>query len=100
MELKRIAPGSAFKVGGGIYAALGLFLGCLFSLFALVGMGFAGLAGSSNSFPGFAEALLGLGAVIILPIFYGMIGAIGAALMAAMYNLIARFLGGLELDLE
>ena len=100
MELKRIAPGSAFKVGGGIYGAMGLLIGCLFSFLALVGAGFAGLAGSSDVGPGFVGALFGLGAVIILPIFYGLMGAIMAALMAALYNLIARFFGGLQLDLE
>ncbi len=100
MELRRVAPGSAFKVGGGIYGAMGLLVGCLFSLFALVGAGFAGLAGSSDASPGFVGALFGLGAVIVLPILYGLMGAVMAALMAALYNLIARFLGGLELDLE
>ena len=95
MELKRVAPGSAFKVAGGIYGALGLVIGCLFSLFALVGAGIAG-----NSEAGFAGALFGVGAIVIIPIFYGLLGAVMAAIMASLYNLIARLLGGLELELE
>lgn len=100
MQLKRIAPGSAFKVMGCLYAALGLFIGCVFSLFALVGAGIAGMAGGADAADGIVGALFGVGAIIVLPIFYGLVGAIMAALMAALYNLVARMVGGLEVDLE
>ena len=100
MELKRIGPGSAFKIMGILYGSIGLVLGCLFSLLALVGAGFAGAAGGTDGGGMFASALFGVGAIIILPLFYGLLGAIMAALMAALYNLVARFVGGLQMDLE
>ena len=44
--------------------------------------------------------IFGVGAVIILPLFYGILGGIFAALGAMLYNLIARFFGGIRIDLE
>jgi hypothetical protein len=37
---------------------------------------------------------------IAIPIFYGVIGLIGGALMAAVYNLVAGWTGGIGIDLE
>jgi len=93
--VKRIGPGSAFKVGLVLYALLGLIIGAIFSLFALVAAPFA-----HGGSPHFAGALFGAGAIIILPIFYGIIGGIGAALGAALYNLVAGWVGGLEVDIS
>ena len=90
-----IELGSAFKVGGIVYAFLGLIIGILMALFSMVAGSLGGLAGGGA--PG-ARALgfgFGLGAVIIFPILYG-IGAIGAAI----YNLAAGWVGGLEVDIS
>jgi hypothetical protein len=38
--------------------------------------------------------------VIILPIFYGILGAIGAALMGWLYNLVSGITGGLEIEVQ
>lgn len=92
--LKKIGPGSAFKVGLVSYAFLGLFFGAIFSLFALAAAPFA-RPGSSH----FLGLLFGVGAIIILPIFYGIIGGIAAALGAVIYNLVAGLVGGLEIDI-
>jgi hypothetical protein len=35
-----------------------------------------------------------------LPIFYGILGAIGGMISAAIYNLIASFIGGIEMNFE
>jgi hypothetical protein len=43
---------------------------------------------------------LGAGAIVILPIFYGVMGFIMGALYAAVYNFIAGIVGGLELQFE
>jgi len=91
--VKRIGPGSAFKVGAAVYALLGLVLGALVSLFAMV----AGSA-MSNSMPGFGF-MFGAGAIIILPICYGIMGGIMAAITALIYNLVSGWVGGLEVDL-
>jgi hypothetical protein len=44
--------------------------------------------------------MLGVGAIFILPIFYGGIGFIGMLIAAWLYNVIAGFVGGIELDVQ
>ena len=93
--VKRIGPGSAFKVGLAMYGFMGLIMGTIFSLVGLAAAPFA-RAGS----PPFLGAFFGVGAIIILPIFYGIIGGIFAALGAVIYNLISTWVGGLEVDIS
>ena len=45
-------------------------------------------------------ALFGVGAVIFLPICYGVLGLLAGALTAALYNLFAGMVGGVEMDLK
>jgi len=44
--------------------------------------------------------MFGVGAIVFLPIFYGVIGAVGGAICAALYNVFAGMIGGVELNLE
>jgi len=99
MVLKRIAPGSAFKVGGAIYAALGLVFGAIVACASLLGAAFARGATAHNS-AGFLGIFFGVGAVIFIPLFYGLLGALMAALMAWVYNSLVGLTGGLKIDLE
>jgi hypothetical protein len=98
--VKRIGPGSAFKVGLLVYAFLGLIIGCIMALFSMVAGSIGSLAGggatSARAF-GFG---MGLGAIIIFPILYGIIGGIAGALGAVVYNLAAGWVGGLEVDIS
>ena len=83
---------------GLLYGLMGLLVGALFSFISVLGMAFSSFQGNSG------EALFGLvfgiGAVIILPIFYGVMGFVGAAIGAALYNFIAKMIGGIELVIE
>ncbi len=97
MILKRIGPWSCAKVSMVLYAVMGLLIGLVFSFVGLV----AGSLGNASDLPaGAMAALFGVGAVIILPIFYGVIGFISGAIAAWVYNLVAQFVGGVELDFE
>jgi hypothetical protein len=78
-----------------IYGVLGLVFGGIISLFALAGSMVADQSGSSA-----LSALFGVGAIVILPICYAVIGAIGALIMTGIYNLAARAMGGIELDVK
>ena len=92
--LKRIDPGSAFKVGGILYALMGLLLGIVFALVSTLGA----IVPASET--GLYRMFFGVGAIVFLPIFYGIIGAIFAAISAAVYNLVAEWVGGLEVDVS
>ena len=95
MVLKSIGVFSLAKMMGTLYATIGFFVGLIFALLSVVGAGFAG-SGSE----GFFALMFGVGAVIILPVFYGVMSFIAGALIAALYNLIAGMAGGVELNLE
>ncbi len=99
--LKRIGPGSAFKVGLVTYAILGLVVGACFAFFSMIAGSLAGLAGQQASAGARAFGFgMGLGAIIVMPIMYGIIGGIGGALGALVYNLVAGWVGGLEVDIS
>jgi hypothetical protein len=55
---------------------------------------------SEGDEPAFIAAMLGVGAVIFLPIFYGVLGVVMGALSAALYNLFAGMVGGVKIELE
>ena len=97
MVIKRIAPLSLAKIAGTLYAIMGLIFGCIVSLIALAG-GFASAAETSP----FANlgAMVGVGAIIVLPIFYGGLGFVGTLIAAWLYNVIAGVVGGIELDVQ
>lgn len=93
--LKRIGPGSAFKVGATVYAFMGLLLGALFALISMLG---GALMPASEA--GVLRMFFGAGAIVFFPICYGIIGGIGGALGAVIYNLVAGWVGGLEVDIS
>ncbi len=95
MIIKRIDVLSAGKISGIIAAALGLIAGLVILLFGSV---FSGLMGSEAG--GSFAALGGIMGVIILPILYGVLGFIGGALQAFIYNIAAGFVGGIRIETE
>ncbi|HYK00874.1 MAG TPA: hypothetical protein VE974_03905 [Thermoanaerobaculia bacterium] len=94
MVIRRVGPLSLAKVSGALYALMGLIFGAIISLISVVGSAFmpkdAGLSGM----------LFGVGAIVVLPIFYGVLGFIMSLIMAGLYNLIAGWVGGVEIDLQ
>lgn len=92
--LKRIGPVSVFKIGLISYAFLGLIAGILCSLIVLTGASFA-----PHAHMPFAPAV-GLLAVIVCPIAYGIIGGLAAVIGALIYNLASNWVGGVEVDIN
>ena len=99
MILKRIGPMSLAKISGILYMVLGLFIGLLFALFGLIGA-VAGAFSSGETQSPFFGIFFGFGAIFIMPILYGLIGFVMGVVSAALYNIVAGFTGGVELDLE
>ena len=98
MVLKRIGVLSAGKVLALLYACIGFIAGCFVSLFATLGF-FAALA--DKNLPGpFVAAFLGLGALIMMPLLYGALGFLIGVVGSAIYNGLAKLVGGIELDLR
>jgi hypothetical protein len=97
MILKRIGPLSLAKVSAVIYAIIGFIVGCVFALISLIGGAVSQQFGGRGG--GFG-AIFGVGAVILFPIMYGVFAFIASLISAALYNLLASWVGGVELDFE
>ena len=97
--VKRVGPGSAFKVGLITYGILGLVLGICMALFSTL-VGSLGTAASSAPGAKLLGLGMGVGSIIFFPVLYGLIGGIGGALGALIYNLAAGWVGGLEVDIS
>ena len=95
MIIKRIGPVSCAKISGTLYAILGIVIGAMFSLIALVG-GFASDTPEAAGFGG----IIGVAAIIIFPIFYGAIGFVGTLVAAWLYNVVADLVGGIEIEVQ
>ena len=96
MIVRRVGPMSLAKIAGALYAIMGLIAGAFLSIVSIVG----GAMAPEDASPGMFGPLFGVAAIIVLPIFYAVLGFLGSLLMAALYNLVASAVGGVELDLQ
>lgn len=97
MILKKIGVLSLARMLGGAYAALGLVVGFIFSLASLVGSFAASMANSEEAAGAAIGLLIGVGAIVFMPIMYGLMGFLGGALMAFIFNIMAGVFGGIEM---
>ena len=98
MIVKSIGLFSLAKIMGIIYAFFGFIVGLFFSFFTLMGA----VLGSvfSDSPEPLVGLIFGVGSVIFFPVLYGVLGFIGGIISAGIYNLVAKWVGGLEIELE
>ncbi|UCE66096.1 MAG: hypothetical protein JSU85_14795 [Candidatus Zixiibacteriota bacterium] len=98
MVVKSLGLFSLAKIMGIIYAFFGFIAGLFFSFFALMG---AFLGSVLEDSPGpLVGMVFGIGSVVLFPILYGVMGFIGGIVTAGIYNITARWVGGLEIELE
>ena len=94
MVIKRVAPLPLAKVSGALYALMGLIFGACISLISIAGSAFM------PKESGGMGMLFGVGAIVALPIFYGILGFIFSLIGAFLYNLVAGWVGGIEIDVQ
>ena len=98
-RIKRIAPLQAGKMLAVVYGCLGLIFLPFFALAGMLGA-FAQHAQSDQAAPAALVGGIMLGMGIFLPIIYGVMGFVFGVIGATLYNLVARWIGGLELEVE
>lgn len=99
LKLKRVAPLQAGKLFAALYGAMSLIVVPFMLLFMSVGaIASAQAGGNAPPVPLFFG--MGLAAVVVLPLFYAAMGFITGVLGSLAYNLIAKWLGGFELEFE
>ena len=91
-EIKRIGVLSLAKIIGLIYTVIGLIVWLFMGCFMLIGV-----MAQPTETP--AEAMVMLCFVCIIPFFYGVMGFVGGAIIALIYNAVAGKIGGIEVEL-
>ncbi len=95
MIIKSVRVLSLGKMLGSIYGGLGLIFGAIFAGVSLLGLG---PVADGSAHPALLGILMGGGAVIALPLLYGLFGFVTGLLVGTIYNFVAKFVGGLELE--
>ena len=98
MVLKSVGVMSCAKIGGTLYALLGILIGGIFALISTLGLALG--QGASGNTPAWVATIFGVGAIVFVPIVYGIMGFIGGLITAVLYNLLAGFVGGIEMELQ
>lgn len=102
MEIKRVGVLSFAKISGIVLAGVGVVIGVIYGLFFML---FGAAMLTQNNVRGAGPGaggmvVVGIIAMIGVPIFYGGIGFIFGALYAVIYNAASGFVGGIELEME
>jgi hypothetical protein len=92
-RIKRIAPLQLGKILACLYGAMGLIFVPLFVITSVI---VSHLPNARGGLPFF----VGIGFAIAAPVFYAVMGFLAGVISAAIYNLIAKWLGGIEVEVE
>lgn len=93
-EIKRIHPASIGTVFGIALALFGLVAGVLFASSGLLLRQSGILALPFKTTGSFTQSL------IIMPLYYGILGFVLSYLGAAVYNMVANWVGGIKIQLD
>lgn len=89
--IKKVSSKSVARLFGLMYALMGFIFGIVTSAVSLI---------ASSSEDGFVGLMFGVGAIIALPILYGVMGWIMGYIMGWLYNFTAKRVGGIQIEIE
>lgn len=101
VTIRRLGILSMAKMQGLVGAVVGLIIGILYGIFFMIFGAIMATSGAQGS--GFGAAggvIVGLVIMIGMPVFYGALAFVGGAIVAAVYNFAAGYIGGLEMELN
>jgi hypothetical protein len=93
VQVKRIGVLQTAKITAVMYFLISLVFLIPFGLIMMI-------AGSAQGGPGIAEAFFGGIFLIFMPIVYAVMGFVFVAIGCLFYNLVAKYVGGIEIELE
>ncbi len=91
--LKSVGVMSVAKMAGAMHVALGVLFAPVFLIMGMIGS----MAGQHPSPFG---AIGGVALAVIAPIVYGVMAFVIGAIMALLYNLMAKWIGGIEFEVQ
>lgn len=89
-KITKVGVLSLAKFTAAMYALFGFLAGVFFSIFSALGM---------KTEAGNLGPAVGMAAVIVFPILYGAMGFVGGLITSVFFNLIAGWLGGIEIEI-
>lgn len=97
MVIRKIGALSLGKVMGIVYTLFGLLIGIVIAMASLFGL-IARVGNPGDASP--LALLFGMGAIIIIPVCYGVLGFVFGMIGALLYNVVAALTGGIELTVD
>ncbi len=102
LRIKKLGVLSFAKMQGVMGLVIGLLIGIIYGviiiLYSLLGASL--VSGDARFAVGGGGVVIGIVAMAGFPIMYGIIGFIGGAIGALIYNVFAGFVGGVEIEVE
>ena len=95
MVVRKVGVWSVARMYGALSGGMGLIFGLGLAVASLVGFSLA-----EGDEPVLIATAMGVGAVVILPLFYGVLGICVGAVGAFLYNLLAGVVGGVTIEVE
>ena len=100
MVIRHVGVWSVARLYGALSGAMGLIIGGFIALASMAGGALGAFGQGNQAASGPLAMMFGVGAVILFPLFYGVLGMVAGAIGAGLYNLFAGMMGGVELDIQ
>lgn len=101
LRIKKIDILSAAKMYAVMGAIIGLIIGVIYGLFTILfGAMMMGFGQKEGLAAGGGSILIGIVMMIAIPIMYAIAGFIGGVIGALIYNIFAKMVGGIEMEVE